>query len=191
MHLLAACTPWFLVIFSSPLSASAAEVKNITAALGSTAVLPCSVGDNETIVAVEWTRAGWDNEYCLVVRDGRPEAENQHPSYAGRVKLENTLVGNNDASMILRNVTAEDSGSYECHVVCQRKQKKKKKKKRSSFETEPVAIINLSVETPNGGVGFGVGSSLAATLLLSVVIVSMIALKRRHPHRRFNVSSPV
>uniref|UniRef100_A0A3Q1KDZ3 Immunoglobulin V-set domain-containing protein n=1 Tax=Anabas testudineus TaxID=64144 RepID=A0A3Q1KDZ3_ANATE len=41
----------------------------------------------------------------------------QHPFYRGLVELKDREKKEGDVSLILRNVTFNDTGTYECHVV--------------------------------------------------------------------------
>lgn len=69
-------------------------------------------------------------------RDGQIDSDNQHPSFKERVKLNDSHIKNGDASLILKNVTKDDAGTYECHVKDNNNRQKK---------TKPVMIIKLHV----------------------------------------------
>uniref|UniRef100_A0A667ZMP3 B30.2/SPRY domain-containing protein n=1 Tax=Myripristis murdjan TaxID=586833 RepID=A0A667ZMP3_9TELE len=66
-----------------------------------------------TIAALEWTRTDLGT-YVFLYRDGHFDTSYQNPSFENRVELEDRHMRNGDLSVILRNVTRSDSGTYEC-----------------------------------------------------------------------------
>uniref|UniRef100_A0A669EZ24 Ig-like domain-containing protein n=1 Tax=Oreochromis niloticus TaxID=8128 RepID=A0A669EZ24_ORENI len=77
----------------------------ITAESGQDISLPCQVpANNEQVLAVQWSRADLKQEYVILYRD-----EN-------RVDLQDRQRKDGDVSLILKNVTAADNGTYECRV---------------------------------------------------------------------------
>ncbi|XP_033182636.1 uncharacterized protein LOC113168753 [Anabas testudineus] len=88
---------------------------NITASSGQTVNLPCGVLQN-TCLAMEWTRHELEQGSVLVYRDGQSEPEGQHPSFKKRVELKNGQMKDGGLSLILKEVTVNDTGTYECHV---------------------------------------------------------------------------
>ncbi|XP_038587957.1 coxsackievirus and adenovirus receptor homolog [Micropterus salmoides] len=66
----------------------------------------------------------------------------QHPSYVGRVELRDPDMKDGDASVVLKNVTVNDSGTYECRVG--------KKNK-----PELIGIIRLTVSGSAGNISAG------------------------------------
>uniref|UniRef100_A0A3Q1FFT3 Ig-like domain-containing protein n=1 Tax=Acanthochromis polyacanthus TaxID=80966 RepID=A0A3Q1FFT3_9TELE len=98
----------------SLLSSSAQEL--ITAERGQDVILPCKAPKNIIIKAVEWRRPGLDPDHVLFYRDGHLDLDNQHPSYQNRVDLQDKEMKDGDVSLILKNVTMEDTGKYECRV---------------------------------------------------------------------------
>ncbi|XP_049923543.1 uncharacterized protein LOC126404382 isoform X2 [Epinephelus moara] len=54
--------------------------------------------------------------FSVCSRDGRLLKEYQHPSYRGRVELNDPEMRNRDVSVVLRNVSNSDAGTYECLV---------------------------------------------------------------------------
>ncbi|XP_076737060.1 coxsackievirus and adenovirus receptor-like [Maylandia zebra] len=123
-----------------------AEQKNITAESGQDVTLPCRAPNNNTIV-VEWRRADLD-EYVLLYRDEGSVLEEQHPSFMNRVDLQDRQMKDGDVSLILKNVTVNDAGTYECHVV----QREPSPKKRL-INNKPICIMDVRVVDPPGQTG--------------------------------------
>ncbi|XP_039464041.1 programmed cell death 1 ligand 1-like [Oreochromis aureus] len=117
-----------------------AEQKNITAESGQNVTLTCRAPNNKIIV-VEWNRPDLGEEYVLYYKGEQFIKDNQHPSFKNRVNLQDRQMKNGDVSLILKNVTTADAGTYECHV----------------FTRETglwnLSIINLSVVDPPGPTG--------------------------------------
>ncbi|GLD61959.1 coxsackievirus and adenovirus receptor homolog [Lates japonicus] len=117
------------------------EVQNIRADPGQTVTLPCRAPRDTNIIVVEWTRPDLRTDYVLLNRDERPDPENQHSSFQNRVELVDRQMKDGDVSLILKDVTSNDTGTYECRVV----QRKTNRRKRSYLKTEPINIIYLDV----------------------------------------------
>ncbi|XP_015224757.1 PREDICTED: coxsackievirus and adenovirus receptor homolog, partial [Cyprinodon variegatus] len=83
---------------------------------GQTVILPCKTADSQPALAVEWRRSDLESEYVLLFRDDRTDAGNQHPSYKNRTDLQDRQMKNGDVSLVLKNVTTNDTGTYECKV---------------------------------------------------------------------------
>ncbi|KAK2812493.1 hypothetical protein Q5P01_000021 [Channa striata] len=168
----------FLVLLCVSFLASASEVsENITAEQGQTVTLPCKIPQNSPVIIVEWTRPDLDTEYVLFYRDGQSDPENQYPAFKNRVQLKDDRLQDGDVSLVLKDVTSADKGTYECHVV----QKAANRKKRAgSFDTEPVKIINLTVqpqglshEQPGDGANKQMPVGLAVGLASAVLVLAL------------------
>ncbi|XP_039863464.1 uncharacterized protein LOC120718817 [Simochromis diagramma] len=92
------------------------SVAVITAKAGQKSVaLPCRIPNNN-LIAVNWSRADLGEEYVLLYRDGHFEPRNQHPSFQNRVDLQDRQMKDGDVSLILKDVTTNDTGTYECRI---------------------------------------------------------------------------
>ncbi|XP_035989311.1 coxsackievirus and adenovirus receptor homolog [Fundulus heteroclitus] len=126
----------FLLVFT--LSVSAGQII-ITAEPGDNVILTCRAAENKDVKVVEWSRTDLgSDQYVLLYRDRQSVPELQSPSFINRVDLLD--VENGDVSLVLKNVTTNDRGTYECRVV------HGGDNRRKIQDTKPICIINLSVE---------------------------------------------
>ncbi|XP_030580082.1 uncharacterized protein LOC115776502 [Archocentrus centrarchus] len=121
------------------------EQKIITAESGENVTLTGRApNNNKPIIVVEWSRADLGNEYVLQYPDDQLDPEHQHPSFKNRVDLQDRQMKDGDVSVILKNVTINDTGTYECRVV----QRRKKHRKRALPDGELISSIYLRVVAP-------------------------------------------
>uniref|UniRef100_A0A3P9ARH6 Ig-like domain-containing protein n=1 Tax=Maylandia zebra TaxID=106582 RepID=A0A3P9ARH6_9CICH len=114
---------------------SLSDQKNVTAESGQNVTLTCRAPNN--IQTVEWRRADLGDEYVFLYRDGRKTLVRQHQSFKDRVDLKDKQMKDGDVSLILNNVTINDTGTYECRVV-----------ETGTFGLKPISIIYLHVVPP-------------------------------------------
>ncbi|KAL4008383.1 hypothetical protein ACER0C_002235 [Sarotherodon galilaeus] len=121
-----------------------ADKKIITAKPGQKSVtLPCRAPNNNIIV-VEWSRADLEDEYVLLYRDDQFLPGIQHPSFKNRVDLQDRQMKDGDVSLILKDVTINDTGTYECQVFM----RGTNMRKRANLVNDPISIITLRVVPP-------------------------------------------
>ncbi|XP_026005739.1 butyrophilin-like protein 8 [Astatotilapia calliptera] len=125
-----------------------ADQKNITAQSGQNVTLTCRAPKNNIILGVEWNRADLRDGYVLFYRNEQLDPDNQHPSFKNRVDLQDRQMRDGDVSLILKNVTINDNGTYECRVKTG-----SNRRKRAILDGEPISIITLSVVDPPGQTG--------------------------------------
>lgn len=116
---------------------------NLTVKPGQNVTLSCRAPSNTDITLVEWTRPELKEEYVFVYRDGNPVPQNQHLSFGNRVVLKDIEMKDGDVSIILINVTSNDTGTYECRVNLGTT----KRRKRATSLIEPISIIKLEVQS--------------------------------------------
>ncbi|XP_016522550.1 protein turtle-like isoform X3 [Poecilia formosa] len=142
---------------------------SITAEPGQNTSLPCRSPDNKPVVVVEWIRPDLGSEYVLLYRNRKINSDHQHPSFKGRVDLQDRQMKDGNVSLALRNVTTDDRGAYECQVV----------QRETNSRRMTIVIINLDVLPPPGepdGVKRD-GSDLVLVVGVSVgVVVGLVAL---------------
>ncbi|KAL4008491.1 hypothetical protein ACER0C_002343 [Sarotherodon galilaeus] len=108
------------------------DPKSITAVPGQDVSLTCQAPNN-IIIFVKWSRADLEDEYVLMYRDGHIDPANQHPSFKNRVDLQDRQMKDGDVSLILKDVTINDAGTYECRVFM------------GGTRSWEISIINLTV----------------------------------------------
>ncbi|XP_032364400.1 myelin-oligodendrocyte glycoprotein [Etheostoma spectabile] len=128
------------------LSAAASDQETVTGDLGDDVILPCRAADLP-IRAVDWTRPDLEPDYVLFYRDGRLDATHQHPSFKGRVDLMDRDLKHGDVSLLLKDVSRQDAGTYECRVAAGGF----RRTKRAIIDSEPIRIILLQVTASNSG----------------------------------------
>uniref|UniRef100_A0A3Q2VXH4 Immunoglobulin V-set domain-containing protein n=1 Tax=Haplochromis burtoni TaxID=8153 RepID=A0A3Q2VXH4_HAPBU len=93
---------------------SLSDKKFIIAVMGQTVTLPCqALSSNNPIIAAEWSRVDLEPKYVLYYQDYKLFPYYQHPSFKNRVHLKDRKMKDKDMSLILKNVTINDTGTYE------------------------------------------------------------------------------
>ncbi|XP_063319657.1 immunoglobulin superfamily member 1-like [Pelmatolapia mariae] len=114
------------------------DKKTIITESGQNVTLTCRAPNNN-IRGVYWTRADLLPEYVLLYQDGGFDPEDQHPSFKNRVDLQDIKMKDGDVSLILKNVTINDTGIHTCHVFM-----------AETNSWEIISIIYLVVVDPPG-----------------------------------------
>ncbi|XP_019212577.1 uncharacterized protein LOC102079180 [Oreochromis niloticus] len=103
-------------LFFGVLMFVSAEQKTITADSGQDVTLTCRAPDNK-IIALVWIRADLKTANVLFYENGRFVPDDQHPFYKNRVDMLDRQMKDGELSVTLKDVTTNDTGTYECHVV--------------------------------------------------------------------------
>lgn len=111
------------------------------AAAGHSVVLPCRAPGNMSVLVVQWCKRDLEG-YVLCYRDGHLDPDEQDASYKGRADLRNRHLPSGDLSLQLMNVTAADSGTYECVAYLRGGERTKR-------DSDVFSVVKLEV-TPSG-----------------------------------------
>ncbi|KAM4592006.1 coxsackievirus and adenovirus receptor homolog [Odontesthes bonariensis] len=96
---------------------SAPPDQEITTKPGQDVILTFGAPNNSIpIEIIEWSRADLEPEYVLYYKEEKLVYDDQHPSFKDRVYLQDRQMTDGNMSLILKNVTTNDSGTYECRV---------------------------------------------------------------------------
>ncbi|XP_005754546.1 sodium channel subunit beta-3-like isoform X2 [Pundamilia nyererei] len=135
-----------LIVFLFVISCSVALQQDVQAKFGEDVTLQCQITTDERISVVKWSRPDLNTDgYVYFYRNKRFYENYQHPSFHGRVKLRHPEMKDGDVSIILKNVTFNDTGMYECHIAVRNPVRSKR------AHTEISLFIDLTVtgETRN------------------------------------------
>ncbi|XP_039902739.1 uncharacterized protein LOC120743231 [Simochromis diagramma] len=103
------CTLLFVLVFVS------AGQREITAKSGQDVTLTCRA-PNKKIRGVKWSRNHLEPENIFLYQDGLSDSTHQHPYFKNRVNLRDRQMKDGDVSLILKDVTINDAGTYMCSV---------------------------------------------------------------------------
>ncbi|XP_028462141.1 immunoglobulin superfamily member 10-like isoform X2 [Perca flavescens] len=109
----------------------------VTVDPGDDAILPCQAAD-PYISAVEWRRVDPKPDIVLLSSDGFIAVHDLNPPFKDGVKLVKRKLKDGNASIILKNVSFDHTGTYECRVSTDGS-------KRTNIDSEPIRIIRLQV----------------------------------------------
>ncbi|XP_039678360.1 butyrophilin subfamily 2 member A2-like isoform X1 [Perca fluviatilis] len=119
------------------------DTKIITAKSGQDVPLHCQGPRDADIPGILWSRPDLGSEkYVFFFRGNRPYENYQLPSYHGRVNLTNPEMKDGDVSVVLKNVSVNDTGTYQCRVII-----------RGGEEPKLYSTIQLNVSVSGHTVG--------------------------------------
>ncbi|XP_028262710.1 uncharacterized protein LOC114436583 [Parambassis ranga] len=102
------------VLLLGLLGCSQAEDVTVAARLGADVILPCHA--ERSINTATWRLKEDPNRFVLYRNGASDHKKKLLPSFKGRVGLKEGWKEDGDASLTLKNVTTEDSRTYECRV---------------------------------------------------------------------------
>ncbi|XP_019212231.1 myelin-oligodendrocyte glycoprotein isoform X2 [Oreochromis niloticus] len=129
-----------ILLFLCLISELTALQQDVQMKLGADVTLQCQISTDEIISVLKWSRSDLNTDgYVYFYRNKRFYENYQHPSFHGRVKLRDPEMKDGDVSLILKNVTFNDTGMYECHVAVRNPVRSKR------VHTEISHFIDLTV----------------------------------------------
>uniref|UniRef100_A0A3P9CAZ9 Ig-like domain-containing protein n=1 Tax=Maylandia zebra TaxID=106582 RepID=A0A3P9CAZ9_9CICH len=121
------CRPFLICILY--LFKSATCQKEVKVRQGENAILECYGPSDATEIMLRWTKPDLQTDnYVIYLKDGHFQKDLQNDLFKGRVELKDSKwMTNGNFSVILQNVTLNDSGTYECYAA---------------YNNQPVQILN-------------------------------------------------
>ncbi|KAL7375004.1 hypothetical protein ABVT39_010628 [Epinephelus coioides] len=133
---------YFGFLLTVPLAGFSGDTQEVTVKRGEDVTLVCRAPREAAIEQLAWSRAELkSHKYVFFLRNNRQFINSQLPSYRGRVKLMDPEMKDGNASVILRNITINDTGTYECRIGV------------SSTGRELISTIKLKVQDSDGAAG--------------------------------------
>lgn len=121
------------------------DLQQVKARPGEDVTLQCMNTTRTPIEVLKWIRPDLKSDgFVLFYRDKVLMPLYQHPSFTGRVELRRPDMKDGDVSVILKDVTVNDTGTYESHVSLSGTARRR----RTSSELR--CIIHLSIEDSGG-----------------------------------------
>ncbi|MEQ2233144.1 hypothetical protein ILYODFUR_018954 [Ilyodon furcidens] len=123
--------------------------------------------------AAEWSRTDLEPEYVLHYRNEQVLPSLQHPSFKNRVDLQDRKMKDGDASLVLKNVSTDDRGTYQCRVT----QKRSAHSKRTVLKPDLISTVYLDV-APSSPPGNKDGSDglIPGLLILTLCVAALVGL---------------
>ncbi|XP_039462191.1 myelin-oligodendrocyte glycoprotein-like [Oreochromis aureus] len=172
------------IIFLFVISGSVALQQNLQVKLGEDITLQCQITTDEKISVLKWSRPDLNTDgYVYFYRNKRSYENYQHPSFHGRVKLRDPEMTDGDVSLILNNITFNDTGMYECHVAVRNPVRSKRLHTEISHfidltvtgETDEKLLQQRLVESEAGKVQ-DVGDVVTPTVIMVVCYVAVAVI---------------
>ncbi|XP_030581627.1 uncharacterized protein LOC115777781 [Archocentrus centrarchus] len=168
--------------------------KQETVKRGENATLQCNGTRGAAVIMLRWRKSDLQSElgntnkqlYVFYIKHNRTYENFQLPSFKGRVQLRDPQMKDGDLSVIIKNVSMNDAGIYECYAGYDKE------------DPQLMRSTNLTVEEPgqqggqsqdggkedggekSGSVGLNVGLSVFAVLLVVVGVVVGFMIYRKH-----------
>ncbi|KAK2863480.1 hypothetical protein Q5P01_003013 [Channa striata] len=173
----------FVCLLSSCLpSTSASEDVKVEGEPGENVLLQCQ--GTRDVTFLKWSKPDLkSHNFVYFFRNKELDKDYQLQSFQDRVELKDPNMRNGDASIILKNISIRDTGTYECSVGY-------------GGSSELVSRVTLTVRPQGGGaghtgdggdkdghVGLVVGLSVVGVLLLVAGITAGFVMYKKHKGR--------
>lgn len=157
---------------------------------GKEATLRCE-DPKGAIMIIQWSKHGLEKgPYVFLYHSEKIQKSYQLSSYHDRVTLTDTKMENGNATIVLKNVTDNDEGIYECLISVDSTGRKRRN------EPKLTSIINLRVTNPGGGGGNDGGEDdeifhghlglLVGLVVCGVIVVGLLGFTVHHTLMRKN-----
>ncbi|KAM9425369.1 butyrophilin-like protein 3 [Pholidichthys leucotaenia] len=175
-----------ILSFLPAVTAALEDVPVVKARPGEDVTLQCRAFGASTIKVLEWIRPDLESHgHVFLYRNNRTYERYQHPSFRGRVELVDPSMKDGEVSVVLKNISVNDTGTYDCQVIFSHS--RDGKRVQSDFRR----LTNLTVTgqredtAERGRTDEGGGSRIIVysvvgvlLLLLSVAVVAVVILKK-------------
>ncbi|KAI9529001.1 hypothetical protein NQZ68_015768 [Dissostichus eleginoides] len=111
-----------LFVFIRVLFASPAGVTEVKAKPGEDVTLHCNCPTDAAITLVQCKISGLEDN-VFYFRDNKLMESLENPQFHGRVELKDPEMKNGDCSVVLKNISVIDTGTYTCLVLTERNEK--------------------------------------------------------------------
>ncbi|XP_063757019.1 butyrophilin-like protein 1 [Eleginops maclovinus] len=98
-------------------SVAAGDLQELKATPGDQVTLQCNSTTDAAVANLVWIRTDLPDDYIFFFRDNRPNRKYQDPRYRGRVELKDPKMNNGDVSVVMKEVSTADTGTYQCRVI--------------------------------------------------------------------------
>lgn len=117
-------------------------LNRVTVKPGDDVELECLSPRPGVVSLVEWSRADLESEgYVFFYRDERTYRKFQHPSFLDRVKLRDPAMKGGDVSVVVKHVTVNDTGTYDCYVSTIGSSRNQRKRRESPGISRTIQLL--------------------------------------------------
>ncbi|XP_025758780.1 uncharacterized protein LOC112843837 [Oreochromis niloticus] len=106
-----------------------------------------------------------------------PNPDDQHQFFLNRVDMQDREMKDGNVSIILKNVTGADNGTYECRVFMEKTQSWEHMSSISLRVVDPPG--QTGGHTEDGSVGLKIGLSVSAVLLVAAVVGGFLIYRKQ------------
>ncbi|XP_038586501.1 coxsackievirus and adenovirus receptor homolog isoform X2 [Micropterus salmoides] len=173
---------FFCFLILSLVSASE-DQQEIKVNPGQDVSLLCQGPRNASVKLSEWIRPDLKSDgFLFFYRNERPYENYQHESFHGRVELRDPEMKDGDASVVLKNVTFSDTGTYECRIVTNARQEIKHLIDLNVTDSDHTAG-NKEGGNKDGFRSIVVGLSVLCLLLLLLLVLFLFLSVENSTHQ--------
>ncbi|XP_067380656.1 polymeric immunoglobulin receptor-like isoform X2 [Channa argus] len=148
------------------------DSQELTVRPGDDVPIHCRGPRDGDVIMLSWIRPDLRSEgFVFFVREKRSYEKYQLPSFHGRVELRDPEMKDGDFTVILKNISVDDAGTYECHVG------KSNTGSSKTHTPEHMSIIYLKVEDSGptaGNIRVGGDKEVGVVVALWVSVVAAL-----------------